>query len=89
MQAHVFILGFVQGVGYRQFVKAKAKKLGLKGWITNLSDGRVEAVFQGDKESIEKMLEICKKGPFFSQIKSVNVNLEPEEVIFDDFKIIK
>jgi len=70
MQAHVFILGFVQGVGYRQFVKSKSKKAWAKRLDTNLSDGRVEAVFSGDKESIEKMLEICKKGPFFSQIKA-------------------
>lgn len=89
MQAHVFVLGFVQGVGYRQFVKSKAQKLGVRGWVTNLSDGRVEAVFQGDKETLEQMINLCQKGPFFSEIKSVDVNYEQKTEGFDEFKIIK
>ena len=42
MQAHLFILGFVQGVGLRRFIRGKARKMGLTGWVTNLPDGRVE-----------------------------------------------
>lgn len=89
MQAHIFVLGFVQGVGYRQFVKSRAEKLGLTGWVTNLPDGRVEAVFQGEKDQLSQMVEICKKGPFLSEIKSVDINYEPETALFDDIKIIR
>jgi len=88
MQAHVFVLGFVQGVGYRQFIKNNAKKLNLKGWVTNLSDGRVEAVFQGSKEEIEQMIRACQKGPFFSEIKSVDVNWEKIREPLESFEII-
>lgn len=72
-QAHIFISGFVQGVGFRQFVKRSALKLGLTGWVRNLPDNRVEAVFSGSKERIEKIISICRKGPFLSDIKSVDV----------------
>ena len=66
MVAHVFISGFVQGVGFRQFVKRSAIKLGLTGWVKNLSDNRVEAVFAGTKEQIEKTIEFYKDS--FNQI---------------------
>ncbi len=71
--ARVFVSGFVQGVGFRQFVKRSARKLGLTGWVKNLPDNRVEAVFCGSKEQIEKIIMICEKGPFLSEVKDVNV----------------
>jgi acylphosphatase len=88
MQAHVTILGFVQSVGYRRFVKWNAKKLGLRGWVKNTGDGRVEALIQGPKEGIEDLIMICKKGPFLSEVKSVLVDWEKEETSFDSFEII-
>ncbi len=60
-QVRLFISGYVQGIGYRQFVKANATRLGLSGWVRNLSDGRVEALIQGDKKKIEEMITLCKK----------------------------
>ena len=87
MQARIYVLGFVQGVGFRQFVKKTAQNLGLKGYVRNLPDGRVEAVLQGSKENIEKLIKLCEKGPFFSEVKSVGVNFEEEEE-FEDFKIL-
>lgn len=89
MTAHIFVLGFVQGVGYRRFVKWNAKKLGLRGWTKNTEDGRVEAQIQGPKEAIEKLIKICEKGPFLSEIKSVQVEWEKEETEFNDFIITK
>ena len=71
MQAHLFISGSVQGVGYRQFVKSRAKKLGLTGWTRNLPDGRVEAVVQGEKDSIEKLITECQKGPFLAAVEKI------------------
>lgn len=88
MTARVLVFGFVQGVGFRRFVKKNALNLGLKGWVKNLHDGRVEVLIQGSKENIEKFVKICEKGTFFSDIKSVQVEWE-EEQDFDDFSIIK
>jgi acylphosphatase len=87
MTAHIFILGFVQGVGYRRFVKWNAKKLNLRGWVKNTDDGRVEAVIQGGKEEIEKLITICKKGPFLSEVKSVDINWGNDETSFSSFEI--
>jgi len=86
MTAHVFISGFVQGVGYRRFIKGEAGKLGLTGWVKNLPDNRVEATFQGSKEQIEKIITICEKGPFLSEVKDVNVIWEESK---EDFKIFE
>lgn len=87
MQARIYILGFVQGVGFRRFVKKNAVSQGLKGYVSNLSDGRVEVVAKGKKEDIEKLLKICEKGTFFSDVKSVSIEWEREEN-FEDFKIL-
>lgn len=87
MQAHIFILGFVQGVGLRRFIKGKAKKLSLTGWVMNLPDGRVEAVINGSKEKIEQLIKIIEKGSFFADVKSVQIEWEKEER-FNDFEIL-
>ncbi len=87
MQAHIFILGFVQGVGFRAFVKSNAKKLGLKGWVKNLSDGRVEAVVTGKKQLIEQLIRTIEKGSFFSEVNSVQVEWENGEEEFKEFII--
>ncbi len=89
MTVHVFVSGFVQGVGFRQFVKRSARKIELTGWVKNTSDNRVEAVFQGSKEQIEKIIFICKKGPFLSEVKDVLVEREDQSVnTFNSFEII-
>ena len=87
MVARVFVSGFVQNVGYRQFVKKIARQIGLNGWVRNLSDGRVESLFSGSKQQIEKAIEECWKGPFLSEVKSVTVEWEKEEN-FEGFEII-
>ena len=51
-KARVFISGFVQGVGFRQYIKRFAKQIGIKGLVRNLPDGRVEAIFLGEKAKI-------------------------------------
>lgn len=79
-RAHVFISGFVQGVGFRHFVRRKAQELGLTGWVKNLPKRRVEAVFQGPKEKIEEIILLCRKGPFLSEVEDVEVEWgEPEK----------
>lgn len=88
MTAHVFISGFVQGVGFRQFIKKFALGFGLTGWVKNLPDNRIEAVFSGPKENIEKIILICKKGPFLSEIKDVEVMWEDIRGNFESFEIV-
>ena len=88
---HVFISGFVQGVGYRQFVRHHALKLGLTGWVKNLPDNRVEAVLQGRIEDVEKMVLLCRKGPFLSEVRDVIVEWENKSLAgieFKDFRIL-
>ena len=86
-QVRVFISGFVQGVGFRQFIKRKARELELNGWVKNLPDGRVEAVFQGSKEKIEQMILLCRKGPFLAEVEDVQVILEEVKEEYKDFKV--
>lgn len=88
-QAHVFISGTVQGVGFRYFVRSNAQKLGLTGWVRNTEDGGVEAVMQGDKEKIEEMIGLCRKGPMLSEVEHIGFEWEEEEEKFDDFRIEK
>ena len=93
MVAHVFISGFVQGVGFRQFVKRSAKKIGLTGWVRNLPDGRVEAKFAGSKDKIEKAIGFSRKGNFLSEIKEIEVfwedSLSTAGDQFDDFIVLR
>ncbi len=88
MVAHVFVSGFVQNVGYRQFVKEIARQIGLTGWVKNMPDGRVEALFSGSKDKIEKATEQVWKGPFLSEVKSVDVEWsENSHSSFNTFEI--
>ena len=88
MKAHVVISGFVQGVGYRHFIRSNAQKLGLTGWVANVPDGKVEVLFQGPKEKIEEVILLCRKGAFLAEVEDVDVEWEEIEESFSDFKII-
>lgn len=88
VRAHVYISGFVQGVFFRSNTRKIALKLGLKGWVRNLEDGRVEAIFEGDRDKVLEMLEWCKVGPPRAKVISVDVKWEKYEGNFTNFKII-
>lgn len=79
IRAHVWIAGRVQGVGFRFSTQDIALVYKLAGWVRNLPDGRVEAVFEGDRASVEEMLRWCHKGPPHSQVDQVVVEYEPPE----------
>jgi len=72
-RAHIFIDGRVQGVFYRAFTRDLATRLGLPGWVRNLYDGRVEAVFEGDRELIEQALLECRRGPAGAYVTDIKV----------------
>ncbi|MEQ8386603.1 MAG: acylphosphatase [Coleofasciculus sp. D1-CHI-01] len=79
IRAHVFISGQVQGVGYRFSTVSEAHRWGVTGWVRNLSDGRVEAVFEGNKSGVEEMINWCHKGPSAAVVKDVAVEYEEPE----------
>ena len=79
----LFILGIVQGVFFRAYIKENADRLGLKGYVRNLEDGKVEAFIQGDSDKVNEMIERCRQGPKFSQIKSVEVKEEKLQELND------
>ena len=78
----------MQSVGFRAFVKHQAEKIGLGGWVSNTPDGRVELLLQGEKEKIEKMILLCRKGPFMAEVKGVSVSWEEVKEEFAAFIIL-
>jgi acylphosphatase len=70
-RAHLFFHGRVQGVFYRAFVRNQAARLGIRGWVRNLHDGRVEAVLEGNRELIEEAIAACRKGPSGAHVDEV------------------
>ena len=78
-RAHVFVSGTVQGVYYRANTRDTARERGVDGWVRNLEDGRVEAVFEGDEESVEAMVEWCHTGSPRATVEGVEVEYEPPE----------
>ena len=81
----LYISGIVQGVFFRAFIKENAERNNVKGFVRNLEDGRVEVFLEGDTENVNKMIELCQKGPKHSQIK--NVEIKPER--FQDLRAFK
>jgi len=86
-RAHLFISGRVQGVNYRWFTYDVAHSLKLSGWVKNLPDNRVEAVFEGDREAIEKVILLCKQGPPASRVIDADVTWEEKLEELTDFEI--
>lgn len=79
IRVHVYICGTVQGVGYRYSTLEMAQRLGLKGWVRNLPDDRVEAVFEGEPATIEQMLAWCRQGPPAARVRDVTIAQESYE----------
>ena len=84
---HVFISGRVQGVAFRHYTVKTARSLNLKGWVRNLDDGRVEAVFEGDDDLVDAMLAWCGRGPSLAHVAHVDVQEESVSAQYEDFKI--
>jgi acylphosphatase len=78
-RAHVFVSGRVQGVAFRDATRSQAEQLGLSGWVRNTQDGQVEAVFEGDPDTVQQMIEWCKSGPSSADVEDVSVDNEQPE----------
>ena len=85
----LIVSGTVQGVFFRQFCKENSDKLNLKGFARNLEDGNVELVLEGEREDVDKMIELCKKGPEHSQIRNVGVEEMKWSGEFSEFKVLR
>lgn len=87
IRTHVLISGHVQGVFYRASTQRQANALGLRGWVRNLSDGRVEAVFEGEQAVVARMLAWCRQGPPNAYVTDVEVRDEPVVAEFTGFGV--
>lgn len=83
----VKIYGLVQGVFFRANTKRRANKANINGYIKNMRDGAVEAVFEGEDKAVDRLIDWCKKGPEEARVDKVEVNEEPYVEEFEDFKI--
>ncbi len=79
VRAHVYVRGRVQGVFFRYETRELARKLGIQGWVRNLPDGRVEAVFEGEKKMVEEIIKFCQHGPPGAHVEGVDVRWEEPE----------
>jgi len=87
VRARLLISGVVQGVGYRWSCRREGHGLGLTGWVRNLPDGRVEAVIQGTREQVERMIRWCYRGPEEARVTDIAVAYEEPSEEFPDFGI--
>lgn len=87
VRALVLISGRVQGVFFRSEMSREAEKQGVKGWVRNLPDGKVEAVFEGEEKSVKELLEFCRRGPSGAKVIKVDVTWENYTGEFRSFKI--
>jgi acylphosphatase len=79
MRKHVLVSGDVQGVFYRDSCRRTAGQQGVAGWVRNLPDGRVEAVFEGDRENVDRMVAWARRGPARALVRALEVHEEPAE----------
>ncbi|MFB0566192.1 MAG: acylphosphatase [Candidatus Aminicenantaceae bacterium] len=86
-RAHIFVSGRVQGVFFRDHTQRWASSLDLTGWVRNLSDGRVEAIAEGEREKIENLINRLNEGPPLSIVEKVDVTWEEYKGEFKDFGI--
>ena len=82
------VSGRVQGVGFRFFAERAARSAGVKGWVRNLPDGRVETVAEGEEDAVTRYLEKIGRGPFGGSVAGLQVEERPPEG-FQNFEIMK
>ena len=87
LRAHVVVHGYVQGVWFRASTKDAADRLGVTGWVRNLPDGSVEAVFEGAAKKVEEIVGWCHRGPAGAKVDNVEIQWEPYKKEFGHFDI--
>ena len=86
IRRHVVVSGLVQGVFFRDSTRREAERLGIAGWVRNVDDGTVEAVFEGEASAVEDMLGFCRRGPERARVDKVEVAEQAVEGL-RDFRI--
>ncbi|MFB6286256.1 MAG: acylphosphatase [Candidatus Bipolaricaulia bacterium] len=86
-RAHAIISGRVQGVNFRAATQRRVQSLGVSGFVRNLPDGRVEAVFEGDEASVQQALDWCRDGPPAAHVDHVEVDWQAPTGEFSGFSI--
>src|SRR5512135_48756 len=87
LRAQVIIHGLVQGVFFRASTRDEAVRLGVGGWVRNLSDGAVQALFEGEKKKVEEIIGWCNKGPSGARVSKVDIFREPYKGKYKHFDI--
>jgi acylphosphatase len=88
VRAHVTIDGRVQGVNFRGSAREQARSAGVEGWVRNLDDGRVEAVFEGPKPAVGRLISWCYGGPRSAHVEKVDVEWEQPTGQESGFRIV-
>lgn len=86
-RAHIYVSGKVQGVYFRQTTSEQAQSHGVCGWVKNLADGRVEAVFEGEEAAVKAIVNFCSKGPKGASVSNMVTSWEPFKEEFENFEI--
>lgn len=89
LRAHVWVKGRVQGVGFRAHVESVARQTGVTGWVRNVDYDTVESVAEGERERVEKFIELMKQGPRASRVDESRVEWEASTGEFRDFGVRK
>ena len=88
VKAHVLVSGRVQGVFFRAETARTAVANHVTGWIRNLSNGQVEAVFEGEKSDVQIVVDFCKRGPSGAHVEAAEVTWKNWNGEFSDFRIV-
>jgi acylphosphatase len=87
VRKRVIVSGIVQGVNFRRYTQMTAQGLGVNGWVRNLPDGRVEGCFEGSEDTVDSLVEWCRKGPPAGRVDAIEVVVEPFAGEFNGFNI--
>ncbi len=87
LRAHLWISGRVQGVFFRSKTSQEAQRLGVSGWVKNCPDRRVEAVLEGERAAVERLIAWCRHGPAFAKVQEVQIEWEDFQGEFSSFNI--
>lgn len=87
VRAAVRIKGMVQGVSFRYYTRHTAQSLQVMGWVRNLPDGDVEAVFEGPDTAVHQVIDWCRRGPAAARVDAVDIHWEQYRGEFDSFEV--